>query len=77
MNRCRIVSISILLLALFASLGLAQDPRGAIIGRVMDSSAAVVPGVEVVAENSVTGVRASTTTNESGNYRVPFLRPGI
>jgi hypothetical protein len=77
MNRCRIVSISILLLALFASLGLAQDPRGAIIGRVMDSSAAVVPGVEVVAENSVTGVRASTTTNESGNYRVPFLLPGI
>lgn len=57
-------------------MALAQDPRGAITGRVTDASGAVIPAVEVRAENAVTGVKASTTTNETGNFRLPFLLPG-
>ena len=76
MSNPRIASIIEVVLTLFGSLALAQDPRGSILGRVTDSTAAVIPGVEVRAENAETGVNASTTTNESGNFRLPFLLPG-
>ncbi len=61
---------------IFAAVVLAQDPRGAITGRVTDSTGAVIPGVTVRAENAVTGVKAATTTNETGGFRLPFLLPG-
>jgi len=54
----------------------AQDPRGRISGRVLDPSGSVVPGVEVVAINSATGVRTVARTNEAGLYELPFLNPG-
>lgn len=53
-----------------------QDPRGAIIGRVTDSSGAVVPGVRVTVVHNVTQVRLSTSSNEAGNFAVPFVSPG-
>jgi hypothetical protein len=62
---------------LLAAATLAQDPRGAISGRVTDSSSAVMPGVEVRAVNRDTGVAASAATNPSGNYQIPFLLPGF
>jgi len=64
------------LLALCATLA-AQDPRGAIIGRITDGSGAAVPGVEVKALNTATGVAAAARTNPSGNFSLPFLMPGI
>jgi hypothetical protein len=54
----------------------AQDPRGVVRGRVSDTSGGVVPGVEVRATNSATGVTASAQTNSAGNYSIPFLIPG-
>jgi hypothetical protein len=54
----------------------AQDPRGAITGRVTDSSAAAIPNVEVRATNAATGVSAAARTNQAGNYAIPFLLPG-
>ncbi|MBM3747701.1 MAG: TonB-dependent receptor [Acidobacteria bacterium] len=56
---------------------LAQDPRGRILGRVTDSSGAIVPGVQVTATNQATNVAASGVTNEQGNYDIPYLLPGI
>ena len=53
-----------------------QDPRGTIIGRVVDASEAVIPGVEVRATNVATGVNAAGVANESGSYNIPFLLPG-
>jgi outer membrane receptor protein involved in Fe transport len=53
-----------------------QDPRGSIIGRVTDSSNAVIPSVEVRAVNNATQVAASATTNAAGNFSMPFLAPG-
>jgi len=38
-------------LLLFALSGLAQESRGSIVGRVTDSTGAVVPGVHVKATN--------------------------
>ncbi len=54
----------------------AQESRGTLQGRVTDQSGGVVPGATVEVANVATGVTASTTANEEGNYRVPFLNPG-
>jgi hypothetical protein len=55
----------------------AQDPRGAILGRVTDSSSASVAGVEVRAVNTATGVSGAARTNQMGNFHIPFLAPGV
>jgi hypothetical protein len=53
-----------------------QEARGTILGRVSDPSTAVIVGAKVEAVNADTGVRSSSTTNESGDYMLPFLIPG-
>ncbi|MGH9310910.1 MAG: carboxypeptidase regulatory-like domain-containing protein, partial [Vicinamibacterales bacterium] len=55
----------------------AQEARGTLQGRVSDASGGVVPGATVEVSNLATGVTTPTTTNEEGNYRVPFLIPGV
>jgi hypothetical protein len=74
---------SFIFLATLASLALApigaaaQDARGTIQGRVVDSSGGAVPGATVEVLNIATGVVTPTTTNEQGSYRTPFLNPGV
>jgi len=64
-------------LALVAvSTGLAQEYRGTILGRVTDPSAAPIAGASVEVRNVETGVVTRSTSNEAGNYQVPFLLPG-
>ena len=53
----------------------AQDPRGALTGRVTDPSGSPVPNAEVRATNMDTGVAAAARTNASGVYSIPFLLP--
>ena len=65
-----------LLAALIGSLLIAQEPRGAILGRVLDPTGAVVPNATVKATNIATGVTVSTVTNAQGNYLLPYLIPG-
>src|SRR5215470_11683144 len=63
--------------ALLFALPLAgQEARGTLLGRVTDSSEAVLVGAVVRAINADTGVRYATTTNSSGDYLIPFLIPG-
>ncbi|MGH9674647.1 MAG: carboxypeptidase regulatory-like domain-containing protein, partial [Bryobacteraceae bacterium] len=64
-----------ILLAL-ASLATAQDARGTLVGRIVDSTGAIVPNTGVRATNVSTGVVAAAKTNESGNYVLPYLIPG-
>lgn len=54
----------------------AQDFRGAITGRILDSSNARLPGVTVTATNVATNVASTTTTSGEGDYTIPFLNPG-
>jgi hypothetical protein len=54
----------------------AQEARGTIQGRVLDTQGAAVPGATVEILNVATGVVNPTTTNAEGSYRVPFLNPG-
>jgi len=62
---------------LFATAAAAQESRGTITGRVMDSSGAVVAGAEVRAQNQQTGAVVSARTNDTGNYTIPYLIPGV
>ncbi len=73
----------VLLVSLFASSILlwpaaasAQIDTGTIVGRVQDSSGAVLPGVTVTATRTDTGVVTTTVTNTSGEFVFPGLRIG-
>jgi hypothetical protein len=56
---------------------LAQESRGSIVGRVSDTSGAVVPGVALTATNVNTGISAPAKTNDQGNFQILFLNPGM
>lgn len=54
----------------------AQGTGGRIIGRVADSSGAVLAGVKVTATNEATGISRETATNGSGDYGFPEVPVG-
>src|SRR5262245_46617141 len=45
-------------------------------GIVADASGALIPGVEVTANNVNTGIANTTVTNETGSFAFPSLQPG-
>lgn len=55
----------------------AQEFRGAITGRVTDTSGAVIPGAGVTVLNKGTGVSDNTQTNAVGLYEMRYLVPGV
>jgi len=71
-------AIRVLLLCSFAFLPLPVHAQqtGAITGKVLDTSGAVLPGVTVEASASVLPTPRSTTTDGSGAFRLPALPPG-
>ena len=50
---------------------------GQIVGRVIDQTGAVVPGVEITVTNTETNVPRSTVSNDTGNYLVDKLIAGV
>ncbi len=50
---------------------------GAIGGTVMDSSGAVVPGATVTVRNVATNAQQTAITDNSGDYRIIHLQPGL
>jgi len=60
-----------------AAVAQAQEFRGTILGRVTDSSGAVVANCPVTVSNESTGTVVKTTTTQAGTYTVPFLVPGV
>ena len=58
------------------TLNFAQSTGGRILGRVADSSGAVLAGVKVTATNEATGVSRDTLTNTSGDYAFPEVPVG-
>ncbi len=49
---------------------------GSIVGTVTDASGAAVANAKVQVTNTATNISKQITTNDSGNYTVPYLRPG-
>ncbi len=69
--------LSTALLLVLASGVAAQEFRATVKGQVVDSSQAALPGATVTVRNQETNEVATATTNQQGNYTVPFLRPGL
>jgi len=71
---------SILLVVLLALLsgatGYAQETTATLFGRVSDPSGAVIPGASVTAVNDSTLVSRTATTDERGEFAIPFLPVG-
>src|SRR6476646_4181698 len=69
-----LVAVSILLL--LASISALAQVNAALSGTVSDASGALIPGVEVTAKNTKTGISYALITNETGNFVFPSLQPG-
>ena len=76
MSLCRYCLILSLILLLTQLPLFSQEARGTLLGRVTDSSGAVIVNAKVEGLNTATGVKAEATTNESGDYLLPYLIPG-
>lgn len=67
----------ILFATLFAVSVWGQIDTGAISGLVRDSSSAAIPSVEITVRNRSTGIELKLSTNGSGYYSAPALKPGF
>ena len=82
MNRLRLLHSAGVLLALgvgfFALTNRldAQAISGDLVGAITDASGAAVPNAAVTATNAATGIKTTTKSNASGDYRIPNLLPG-
>ncbi|HEV2667004.1 MAG TPA: carboxypeptidase-like regulatory domain-containing protein, partial [Blastocatellia bacterium] len=72
----RITLIAALIVACGTAIGLAQEFRGSITGRVVDNNGAAVANAAVTITNTATNVTSSTTTNGDGDYTALYLIPG-
>src|SRR5258706_6261242 len=52
------------------------ETTSAIIGQVSDASGAAVPGATVTVTNKETGLRRRASTDDSGRFNFPQLKPG-
>ena len=65
------------LLIVFTISARAQVTTADITGAVLDATGKIVPGATVTATNVGTSLSRTTTTNESGEYRISELPPGV
>lgn len=65
-----LMSVAILMMCLVATLH-AQEARGTISGKVLDSNQASVPGANVKITNVAMGTTVSVVTNDSGLFQAP------
>src|SRR5437870_6755862 len=72
----RVVSLSLLLLALSSSAGLAQTNLGSITGIITDPQGAIVPEATVTATNVATGLHTFAKSNSAGIYLLTSLPLG-
>ena len=61
---------------LYPAVGVAQSERGAISGRIIDSTKAGLPGVTVTITNTATSQATTVVTSDAGAYTAANLAPG-
>src|SRR5215470_17524706 len=72
---CVVCGLLVLLLA-SATLWAQAGANAQISGTVKDDSGGVLPGVDVTATQTDTGLKRNTTTDTDGSYTIPNLPPG-
>src|SRR5713226_3975046 len=75
MKRCSIFLVSVVFIGSSCSLIWAQV-TAQISGTVRDQSGAVLPGVEITATQTETGITRNAVTDETGSYILPNLPLG-
>ncbi len=73
----RLGFLSVMALLLTASTASAQFDSATVVGTVRDASGGVVPGATVTLTGVETGISATRTSNDNGNFEFPAVRPGI
>ncbi len=68
---------ALLTMAPLTQLSWSQESRGTVLGRITDSSGALVPGASIQIANIATGVTLKGQSNGEGNYFFSFLNPGM
>ena len=66
----------VLSLLLIGAAAEAQAPSAGVVGRIVDPTGAVIPGVEVAVINLDTNQSFKGVSNEVGNYAILYLNPG-
>ncbi len=70
-------NVRLLFLAAFCAVSVfSQEFRATISGRVLDSSGAVIPNASIKAINTASNETNTATSDASGVFTIPFLRPG-
>jgi hypothetical protein len=69
-------SLFVASLLLLPQAAVAQEFRATVSGTVTDPSGAVVPGADILVQETSTGAVSRTTSDSAGQYVVPFLMPG-
>src|SRR5881628_2334384 len=64
------------LLFLSAATAAGQTSSASVVGRVTDPTGAVVPGVTVKITNLDTNASRQVSSNEVGDYTIPYMSPG-
>ncbi|PYR28695.1 MAG: hypothetical protein DMF92_13600 [Acidobacteria bacterium] len=72
----RRVVLAVVLLAITASVAVAQITSATISGTIKDETGGVLPGVDVIIRNVETGLTRSVVTDSNGYFAVPGLAPG-
>ena len=76
MKRTGMRLLGVVLLGVLCVEGVFAQATAQISGTVRDQSGAVLPGVEITATQSETGISRSTVSNETGSYVLPNLAVG-
>ena len=78
MGRYRTSSLlgTVMLLAMAATSGWAQEGTGSLTGKLTDLHSKPLGGASMVARNVATGAEARTITSKNGNYQFSGLEPG-
>ena len=76
MKRLAIALTTVLLISVLSCGSVWAQATAQISGTVKDQSGAVLPGVEVTATQTDTGISRNTVTNETGSYVLPNLAVG-
>jgi Carboxypeptidase regulatory-like domain len=76
MKRVLITTLSVVFVLLLNYGQLRAQATAQISGRVQDTTGAVLPGVEITATHTETGIARTAVTNETGSYVLPNLPLG-
>jgi hypothetical protein len=77
MHRLRFLGLAVLaIIALSASVAIAQITAATISGTIKDDTGAVLPGADIVVKNFETGISRSAVSNGDGAFTLAGLPPG-